>query len=191
MDISSTSSSSDEEMIVLLNEERRRKRRRYWIHPIVTRREEHGEFYRLVQELKMYHARFRGYFRMSVSEFEHLLQQLAPSLTKEHTHYRKPIDPEQRLAVCLRWVRLHWYSLQNINEALLKTSICLFQFSKHWGLVPHYCVQLSTWCVNCGFDSEWDLWCIVALPQRWTFASAYWRDVEEYSQEVPWKMEFP
>ncbi len=112
MDISSTSSSSDEEMIVLLNEERRRKRRRYWIHPIVARREEHGEFYRLVQELKMYHARFRGYFRMSVSEFEHLLQQLAPSLTKEHTHYRKPIDPEQRLAVCLRWVRLHWYSLQ-------------------------------------------------------------------------------
>ncbi len=105
-DISSTSSSSssssnDEEIIVLLNEERRRKRRRYWIHPIVTRREEHGEFYRLVQELKMYHERFRGYFRMSVSEFENLLQQLAPSLTKEHTHYCKPIDPEQRLAVCL------------------------------------------------------------------------------------------
>ncbi len=100
--ISSSSSSSDEEIIVLLNEERHRKRRRYWIHPIVTRREEHGEFYRLVQELKMYHERFRGYFRMSVSEFENLLQQLAPSLTKEHTHYRKPIDPEQRLAVCLR-----------------------------------------------------------------------------------------
>ncbi|ROI15250.1 hypothetical protein DPX16_1403 [Anabarilius grahami] len=84
--------------------ERRRKRRRYWIHPIVTRREEHGEFYRLVQELKMYHERFRGYFRMSVSEFENLLQQLAPSLTKEQTHYRKPIDPEQRLAVCLRFL---------------------------------------------------------------------------------------
>uniref|UniRef100_A0A3P9I7T8 DDE Tnp4 domain-containing protein n=1 Tax=Oryzias latipes TaxID=8090 RepID=A0A3P9I7T8_ORYLA len=40
---------------------------------------------------------------MSVSEFENLLQQLAPSLTKEQTHYRKPIDPEQRLAVCLRF----------------------------------------------------------------------------------------
>uniref|UniRef100_A0A3P9H8E2 DDE Tnp4 domain-containing protein n=1 Tax=Oryzias latipes TaxID=8090 RepID=A0A3P9H8E2_ORYLA len=48
----------------------------------------------------MYHERFRGYFRMSVvSEFKNLLQQLAPSLTKEQTHYRKPIDPEQRLAV--------------------------------------------------------------------------------------------
>uniref|UniRef100_A0A3P9LF24 DDE Tnp4 domain-containing protein n=1 Tax=Oryzias latipes TaxID=8090 RepID=A0A3P9LF24_ORYLA len=108
MDISSTSSSSssssDEEIIVLLNDERRRKRRRFWVHPIVTRREEHGEFYRLVQELKMYHERFRGYFRMSVSEFENLLQQLAPSLTKEQTHYRKPIDPEQRLAVCLRFL---------------------------------------------------------------------------------------
>ncbi|XP_052409286.1 uncharacterized protein LOC127953950 [Carassius gibelio] len=108
MNISSTSnsssSSSDEEIIVLLNEERRRKRRRFWVHPIVTRREEHGEFYRLVQELKMYHERFRGYFRMSVSEFENLLQQLAPLLTKEQTHYRKPIDPEQRLAVCLRFL---------------------------------------------------------------------------------------
>uniref|UniRef100_A0A3P9LM55 DDE Tnp4 domain-containing protein n=1 Tax=Oryzias latipes TaxID=8090 RepID=A0A3P9LM55_ORYLA len=100
MNISSTSSSSssDEEIIVL-----RRKRRRFWVHPIVTRREEHGEFYRLVQDLKMYHERFWGYFRMSISEFENLLQQLAPSLTKEQTHYRKPIDPEQRLAVCLRW----------------------------------------------------------------------------------------
>ncbi|CAM4425513.1 unnamed protein product [Leuciscus chuanchicus] len=41
---------------------------------------------------------------MSVSEFENLLQQLAPSLTKEQTHYRNPIDPEQRLAVCLRFL---------------------------------------------------------------------------------------
>uniref|UniRef100_A0A3P9L215 DDE Tnp4 domain-containing protein n=1 Tax=Oryzias latipes TaxID=8090 RepID=A0A3P9L215_ORYLA len=38
---------------------------------------------------------------MSVSEFENLLQQLAPSLTKEQTHYHKLIDPEQRLAVSL------------------------------------------------------------------------------------------
>uniref|UniRef100_A0A3P9KWN5 DDE Tnp4 domain-containing protein n=1 Tax=Oryzias latipes TaxID=8090 RepID=A0A3P9KWN5_ORYLA len=108
MDISSTSSSSssssDEEIIVLLNAERRRKRRRFWVHPIIMRREEHGEFYRLIQELKMYHERFRGYFRMSVSEFENLLHQLAPSLTKEQTHYRKPIDPEKRLAVCLRFL---------------------------------------------------------------------------------------
>ncbi|XP_039527525.1 uncharacterized protein LOC120479290 [Pimephales promelas] len=41
---------------------------------------------------------------MSVSEFENLLQQLAPPLTKEQTHYRKPIDPEQRLAACLRFL---------------------------------------------------------------------------------------
>uniref|UniRef100_A0A3P9I7T4 DDE Tnp4 domain-containing protein n=1 Tax=Oryzias latipes TaxID=8090 RepID=A0A3P9I7T4_ORYLA len=95
---------NDEEIIVLLNAERRRKRRRFWVHPIITRREEHGEFYRLIQELKMYHERFRGYFRMSVSEFKNLLQQLAPSLTKEQTHYRKPINPEQRLAVCLRFL---------------------------------------------------------------------------------------
>uniref|UniRef100_A0A8C7ZKP3 DDE Tnp4 domain-containing protein n=1 Tax=Oryzias sinensis TaxID=183150 RepID=A0A8C7ZKP3_9TELE len=112
MDISSTSSSSssssDEEIIVLLNAERRRKRRRFWVHPIITRREEHGEFYRLIQELKMYHVSRRvdgsqSRVRLNV-EFENILQQLAPSLTKEQTHYRKPIDPEQRLVVCLRFL---------------------------------------------------------------------------------------
>uniref|UniRef100_A0A3P9HU25 DDE Tnp4 domain-containing protein n=1 Tax=Oryzias latipes TaxID=8090 RepID=A0A3P9HU25_ORYLA len=36
----------------------------------------------------LYHERFRGYFRMSVKQ----------------THYHKPIDPEQRLAVCLRFL---------------------------------------------------------------------------------------
>lgn len=105
---SSTSSSSDEEIIVLLSEERHkkrpRKRRRYWIHPILKRREEHGEFHRLIQELKLYHEGFQRYFGMSVSDFENLLQMLAPSLRKEHTHYRKPIEPEQRLTVCLRFL---------------------------------------------------------------------------------------
>ncbi|XP_051561226.1 uncharacterized protein LOC127445288 [Myxocyprinus asiaticus] len=106
MDIftSSSSSSEDEFIIALLNEERKRKRRRYWVHPTLERRGEHGGFHRLIGELKLHHENFHQYFRMSVSEFECLLQLVAPSLTRSETKLRKPIDPEQRLAVCLRFL---------------------------------------------------------------------------------------
>ena len=95
------SSSSDEDL-VLIAIANRPKKRRFWVHPLLERREQHGEFHQLIQELKLYHDRFRQYFRMSLAEFEALLAILGPDLMKQHTNYRVPIDPEQRLAVCLR-----------------------------------------------------------------------------------------
>ncbi|KAK7162507.1 hypothetical protein R3I93_006733 [Phoxinus phoxinus] len=41
---------------------------------------------------------------MSVGQFEELLQTVAPHLTRQATNFREPIDPEQRLAVCLRFL---------------------------------------------------------------------------------------
>ncbi|KAJ8381376.1 hypothetical protein SKAU_G00021540 [Synaphobranchus kaupii] len=67
-------------------------------------RRERGEFHRLVQELTLYHGRFRTYFRMSCGQFEDLLEQLAPHLKKQRNNFREPIDPEQWLAVCLRFL---------------------------------------------------------------------------------------
>ncbi|XP_055030232.2 uncharacterized protein [Misgurnus anguillicaudatus] len=101
MDFSSSSSSEDELVLLLIA---KRKRRRYWVHPILQQREEQGELQRLIQELKLYHDRFHRYFRMSVGQFESLLTLVAPLLIKSRTNYRKPIDPEQRLAVCLRFL---------------------------------------------------------------------------------------
>ncbi|KAL2099475.1 hypothetical protein ACEWY4_003869 [Coilia grayii] len=97
-------SSSDEDLIMidmLLDKKRKRK---FWVHPLLERRRQQGEFHQLIQELKLYHDRFRQYFRMSVAEFEALLAVLGPHLRRQHTNYREPIDPEQRLAVCLRFL---------------------------------------------------------------------------------------
>ncbi|ROI73783.1 hypothetical protein DPX16_22894 [Anabarilius grahami] len=69
---------------------------------VLMNRDSEGEYANLVQELKLYHGRFRTYFRMSVGQFEELLQTVAPHLTRQTTNFREPIDPEQRLAVCLR-----------------------------------------------------------------------------------------
>ncbi|XDV44729.1 hypothetical protein PO909_012969 [Leuciscus waleckii] len=43
---------------------------------------------------------------MSVGQFEELLQTVAPHLTKQTTNFREPIDPEQCLAVCLRFLSI-------------------------------------------------------------------------------------
>lgn len=102
MDLSTSSSSSDDEFIFMLFQEERKRKRRYWVHPILEEREEHGDFRRLIKELKLYHDRFHRYFRVSVSQFESLLKLVAPALSKSRTNFRKPINPEQRLAVCLR-----------------------------------------------------------------------------------------
>lgn len=41
---------------------------------------------------------------MSPERFEHLLSLVAPKITKEHTNFRVPISPDQRLVVTLRYL---------------------------------------------------------------------------------------
>ncbi len=79
------------------------KKRTFWVHLILRRRPEHGEFYHLIQELRLYHGRFRQYFRLTVEQFEALLGMLVPYIHRQYTNYHQPVSPEQRLAMCLRW----------------------------------------------------------------------------------------
>ena len=65
-----SSSSEDDLLLLLLLAKRKKSRRAFWVHPVNRRRREKGEFHGLVQELKLYHGRFRVYFRMSVGQFE-------------------------------------------------------------------------------------------------------------------------
>ncbi|KAL2096763.1 hypothetical protein ACEWY4_005970 [Coilia grayii] len=93
---------------MLLDKKRKRK---FWVHPLLERRRPQGEFHQLIQELKLYHDRFRQYFRMSVAEFEALLAVLGPHLRRQHTNYREPIGPEQRLAISQYWGLIHHHCL--------------------------------------------------------------------------------
>ncbi|KAI7789427.1 hypothetical protein IRJ41_012110 [Triplophysa rosa] len=55
-------------------------------------------------ELRDYPDRFKIYFRMSVAQFDALLAILKPHIKKKTTNFRETFDPEQRLAVCLRYL---------------------------------------------------------------------------------------
>ncbi len=78
------------------------KRRQWWVNPMNTVRDERGEYLDVVVELRKYPKRFHRYFRMSVEQFDILLDCLKNSIRKKTTNWRKPIPPEIRLAVTLR-----------------------------------------------------------------------------------------
>nr|XP_039249583.1 protein ANTAGONIST OF LIKE HETEROCHROMATIN PROTEIN 1-like isoform X3 [Styela clava]XP_039249584.1 protein ANTAGONIST OF LIKE HETEROCHROMATIN PROTEIN 1-like isoform X3 [Styela clava] len=82
-----------------------RNSRRWWVHPILRKREEAGEFHALVQELRLQRpAYFKEYFRMSTKEFDKLLGIVGPKIEKLTTTYRRPISAAERLAVTLRFL---------------------------------------------------------------------------------------
>ncbi|XP_042273182.1 uncharacterized protein LOC121900727 [Thunnus maccoyii] len=95
------SSSEDDFVVLSLLERERKRKRKYWVHPILRRCQEQGEFHLLIKELRNSPDRFQVYFRMSVVQFDTLLAILEPHIKKKTTNFRDPIDPEQRLAVYL------------------------------------------------------------------------------------------
>ena len=103
---------TEEELLLLLLVYRRcwPLRRRTWVHEIIRKRQELGEFHRLVQELRLDQQIFLQYFRMTPETFDNLLHVVGPHIHKQTTNYRKPISPEQRLAICLRYFVMILYS---------------------------------------------------------------------------------
>ncbi|XP_065325508.1 uncharacterized protein LOC135932116 [Pelmatolapia mariae] len=72
-------------LYLLWRAEQRRKRRpcRTWVHQLLQRREQFGEFHHLLQELRLDDGRFQRY---------------------HHTNYRRSIPPAERLSICLRFL---------------------------------------------------------------------------------------
>ncbi len=71
-------------------------------NPILKIRQEQGEFHLLIKELWNYPNRFQASFRMSAVQFDALQAVLEPHFKKKTNNFHKLVDPEQRLAVCLR-----------------------------------------------------------------------------------------
>lgn len=117
--------SSDEEMFlfqILLEEdeepERKKRKHKIWLHEICQRRGQYGEFHHLMLDLKRDSIKFFNYFRMSFEKFEKLLNSVRDDLTKENTKFRRPVDPEERLAVCLRYKLVNSY-INGVNKQVL------------------------------------------------------------------------
>lgn len=123
MESSSSSNSSDWETVaafVVLDEDERNKRStRTWVHDINTKREELGEFRRLVQELRNDSKRFHMYFRMTIEQFDYIHELIKSDIFKQNTQLRKAKTTEERLAVCLRYVEKN-YTLYLIDIDIFK-----------------------------------------------------------------------
>ena len=103
---------NDEEVLLLYllarrrrrRHDKRRKPRRIWVHEILQKREELGEFHKLIRELWSHDDRFFAYFRMTQRQYTALLRYVRTDITKKTTNWRRPICASERLAVCLRSV---------------------------------------------------------------------------------------
>lgn len=76
------------------------KLRSIWVHPWNLRRPIDGEFVRICVPLRNYPEKFYKYFRMGVSTFHYILDNIKCSITKRSR--RAPVGPAERLAVTLR-----------------------------------------------------------------------------------------
>ena len=97
---------------------RRQHRRRgikktYWMHEIYRRRNQFGEYHRLVQELQLDHGLFHKYFRMSKEQFRIVLSFVEEGIAKLNTHLRESIGARERLALTIRYVK-HKMCFSNI-----------------------------------------------------------------------------
>jgi len=104
---------SDEELVIIASllaeedeEERRGNKRKHkmWIHDIFKKRSQFGEYLTLFTDLLNDDVKFFQYFRMSHAKFTTLLDIVSPHILRQNTTYRKAIESEQQLSVCLRHV---------------------------------------------------------------------------------------
>ena len=74
-----------------------------WVRQIYKGRKQKGEFHLLIKEMRLHdHTLFFQYFRMSPTQYEDLLKQIAPVIQKQ-SEKREPIGPSERLSVVLRY----------------------------------------------------------------------------------------
>lgn len=90
---------------LLINEvckqKRSYRRKRFWIHPVFTKRRDHGFYHAIFPVIALEESRFRNYFRMTPTQFEDLLNIVAPFITKQ-AMVREPISATERLCLTLR-----------------------------------------------------------------------------------------
>lgn len=89
--------------LALLYWRRKQRKRSVWVKHYLVRREQLGEYHRLVKELRLNNGEdFREYFRVSRTQFDAILRCVGPRVKRTHTNFRRCIDPAERLAICLR-----------------------------------------------------------------------------------------
>jgi hypothetical protein len=78
------------------------KKKHMWVHKCFRNRKLEGEYWTLYKELGADEMKFYQYFRMSMHQFNYLLQKIEKDLKKKNTTFREAISPVEKLATCLR-----------------------------------------------------------------------------------------
>ena len=73
-----------------------------WVRPVLSARDELGEFGLLVSQLRSDPAGHQHYMRLTPEEFDALLDLVRDDIAKQVTNMRRPIPPAERLALTLR-----------------------------------------------------------------------------------------
>ena len=88
--------------IIFLMWQMQQVHREVWVHPLNEERTEKGEFYTHYTDHRKFDDRFFELYRMTVAQFDELLYRVGPRILKEDTNFRRPLSPEERLAITIR-----------------------------------------------------------------------------------------
>ena len=88
--------------LLLLDEDEEEQKgvpeRQCWIQPWLEKRETHGAFHTIFQDVRMDPQKCRAYIRMSNTQFMYLVGMLSEDLQKQDTQMRKCIPQKKGFA---------------------------------------------------------------------------------------------
>ena len=88
-------------LALALNELVNQSVRTMWVHPIYENREEHGEYFTLYREYRLYEDKFFRWYRMSVEKFDELFEMVEANLSRQGCNYREPVCAEEMLVITI------------------------------------------------------------------------------------------
>ena len=92
-------------IIRFLKRRRQPRTHRWWIKPWIARRDELGEYARLVAELEADDRdSFKVYMRMTPEDFMGIQEDITPRIRRRDTTFRKALEPGLKLAATLRYL---------------------------------------------------------------------------------------
>lgn len=87
------------------DEEKTKRNRKIWVRSWILKREDLGFYQGLLQELRSEDVEFyKNFVRITPSDFDFLVDKLAPLIQRHDTVMRKAISVGERLAVTLRFL---------------------------------------------------------------------------------------
>lgn len=82
-----------------------RRQRKVWAREWLLRRQDFGEYYKLLEELHREDpSGYKNYMRITPDLFHEMVERLSPYLEKKETFMRKPLEVGLKLAVTLRFL---------------------------------------------------------------------------------------